>query len=53
LEQKFGVPIENVPEYIIQGKQRIDRLEDEIQQTLMQKQQGETNLKSHGKSSIE
>jgi hypothetical protein len=29
LEQKFQVPIEKIPEYIIQGKETLDNLEDE------------------------
>jgi hypothetical protein len=38
LEQKFGVPIEKIPEYIIQGKQTIDRLEDQRQEILRKKE---------------
>jgi hypothetical protein len=34
LEQKFGVPIEKIPEYITQGKETIDRLEDQRQEIL-------------------
>jgi chromosome segregation ATPase len=39
LEQKFDVPIEKIPEYIVQGKETIDRLEDQRQDILRQKQQ--------------
>jgi hypothetical protein len=39
LEQKFGVPIEKIPEYIAQGKRTIDNLEDQIQEILIEKQQ--------------
>ena len=39
LEQKFGVPIEKIPEIITQGKQTIDRLENQRQEILMQKRQ--------------
>lgn len=36
LEQKFGVPIEKIPEYIVHGKQTIDRIEDQRQEKLGQ-----------------
>ena len=39
LEEKFGIPVERIPEYIIQEKERIDRLEDERQEILRKKQQ--------------
>jgi len=35
LEQKYGVPIEKIPEYITQGKKTIDRLEDQRQDILV------------------
>ncbi|HKG87065.1 MAG TPA: hypothetical protein VKA95_01975 [Nitrososphaeraceae archaeon] len=38
LEQKFGLPIEKIPEYIIQGKRTIDRLEDQRLEILRQTQ---------------
>jgi hypothetical protein len=38
LEQKYGVPIERIPEYIIQGKRTIDRLEDQRLEILRQTQ---------------
>jgi hypothetical protein len=38
LEQKFGLPIERIPEYIIQGKRTIDRLEDQRLEILRQTQ---------------
>jgi chromosome segregation ATPase len=37
LEQKLGGPIEKIPEYIIQGKETIDRLEDQRQEILGKK----------------
>ena len=39
LEEKFGIPIERIPEYITQGKETIDRLEDQRQEILRQTQQ--------------
>src|SRR5215207_11068986 len=39
LEEKFGISVERIPEYIIQGKKTIDRLEDERQEILRKKQQ--------------
>jgi len=39
LEEKYRVPIEKIPEYIIQAKKTIDNLEDERQEILRQKQQ--------------
>jgi chromosome segregation ATPase len=39
LEQKFGIPIEKIPEYITQGKETIDRLEDQRLEILRQTQQ--------------
>jgi len=39
LEEKFGVFIEKIPEYIIEAKKTIDNLEDERQEILIQKQQ--------------
>ena len=39
LEQKYAVPIEKIPEYITQGKETIDSLEDQRQEILRQKQQ--------------
>jgi DNA repair ATPase RecN len=44
LEQKYGVPIEKIPEYITQGKETIDRLEDQRQEILTQKQQASEEL---------
>jgi chromosome segregation ATPase len=44
LEQKFGVPIEKVSEYIVHGKQTIDRIEDQRQEILGQKQLAEEEL---------
>ena len=44
LEQKFGVPIEKIPEYITQGKETIDSLEDQRQEILRQKQQAREEL---------
>jgi MFS superfamily sulfate permease-like transporter len=38
LEQKYGVPIEKIPEYITQGKETIDRLEYERLAILRQTQ---------------
>jgi hypothetical protein len=39
LEQKFGFPVEKIPEIITQGKQTIDRLEKQRLEILMQKRQ--------------
>ena len=39
LEEKFGIPIEKIPEYIIQGKKTLDSLEDQRQEILRKKQQ--------------
>src|ERR687897_986455 len=44
LEQKYGVPIEKIPEYITQGKETIDSLEDQRQEILRQKQQEREEL---------
>src|SRR5215216_7030642 len=44
LEQKFGIPVERIPESIIQAKKRIDRLEDQTQEILGQKQQAREEL---------
>jgi len=44
LEQKYGVPIEKIPEYITQGKETIDRLEYERLAILRQKQQAREEL---------
>jgi hypothetical protein len=38
LEQKYGVPIEKIPECITQGKEIIDRLEDQRQEILVKKE---------------
>jgi hypothetical protein len=38
LEQKFGVPVERIPEIITQKKETIDRLEDQRLEILRQKQ---------------
>jgi hypothetical protein len=46
LEQKFGVPIEKIPEYITQGKETIDSLEDQRQEILRQKQQAREELEA-------
>jgi hypothetical protein len=40
LEQKYGVPIERIPRYIIQGKETIDRLEDRRRQILVKTELG-------------
>ena len=37
LEQKYGIPIEKIPEYIVQGKEILDRLEDQRQEILRKK----------------
>jgi hypothetical protein len=39
LEEKYEVPIEKIPEYIIEAKKTLDNLEDERQEILRQKQQ--------------
>jgi hypothetical protein len=39
LESRFGIPVERIPEYIVQGKKTIDRLENQRQDILSQKQQ--------------
>jgi hypothetical protein len=39
LEEKFGIPVERIPEHIIQEKETIDRLEDQRLEILRQKQQ--------------
>lgn len=39
LEEKYRVPIEKIPEYIIKAKKTLDNLEDERQEILRQKQQ--------------
>ncbi|HKG87604.1 MAG TPA: hypothetical protein VKA95_04705, partial [Nitrososphaeraceae archaeon] len=44
LEQKFGIPVERIPESIIQAKKRIDRLEDQRLEILGQKQQAREEL---------
>jgi chromosome segregation ATPase len=44
LEEKFGIPVERIPESIIQAKKRIDRLEDQTQEILRQKQQAGEEL---------
>jgi hypothetical protein len=44
LEQKYAVPIEKIPEYITQGKETIDSLEDQRQEILRQKQQAKEEL---------
>jgi hypothetical protein len=44
LEQKYAVPIEKIPEYITQGKETIDRLEDQRQEILRKKQQAREEL---------
>ena len=44
LEQKYGVPIEKIPEYINQGKETIGRLEDQRQEILRQKKQAGEEL---------
>jgi hypothetical protein len=46
LEQKYAVPIEKIPEYITQGKETIDSLEDQRQGILRQKQQAREELDS-------
>jgi hypothetical protein len=46
LEQKFGVPIERIPEVITQKKETIDRLEDQRQEILRQKQQAREELEA-------
>jgi chromosome segregation ATPase len=44
LEQKYAVPIEKIPEYITQGKETIDSLEDQRQEILRQKHQAREEL---------
>src|SRR5829696_4566236 len=44
LEQKYGVPIEKIPEYITQGKETIDRLGYERREILRQKKQAREEL---------
>jgi chromosome segregation ATPase len=39
LEEKYRVPIERIPEYIIEAKKTTDNLEDQRQEILRQKQQ--------------
>ena len=39
LAYKFGIKVEKIPEYIIQGKKMIDRLEDQRQEILRQERQ--------------
>lgn len=39
LEEKFGVSVEKIPEYIIQGEKTIGRLEDQRQEILRQERQ--------------
>lgn len=39
LEEKYRVPIEKIPEYIIKAKKTLDNLEDDRQEILRQKQQ--------------
>ena len=46
LEQKFGVPIEKIPEYITHGKETVDSLEDQRQEILRQKQQAREELEA-------
>jgi hypothetical protein len=46
LEQKYAVPIEKIPEYITQGKETIDSLEDQRQEILRQKQQAREELEA-------
>jgi transcriptional regulator with XRE-family HTH domain len=38
LEQTYDIPIEKIPQYITQGKKRIDRLEDQIKEILAEAQ---------------
>lgn len=44
LEEKYDIPVERIPESIIQAKERIDRLEDQTQEILRQKQQAREEL---------
>jgi hypothetical protein len=44
LEQKYGVPIEKIPEYITQGKETIASLEAQRQEILRQNQQAREEL---------
>jgi len=44
LEEKFGIPIEKIPELIIQAKERIDRLENQTLEVLRKKQQAQEEL---------
>ena len=54
LEQKFGVPIEKIPEYIVHGKQTIDRIEDHRQETLRANASlQEMSVMRNGKSGIQ
>lgn len=41
LEHKFGIPIEQIPEYISKGKETIGRLEDQRQEILRKKLQAQ------------
>jgi chromosome segregation ATPase len=44
LEEKFGIPVERIPEHIIQEKETIDRLEEQRLEILRQKQQARKEL---------
>ena len=44
LEEKYDIPVEKIPELIIQAKERIDRLEDQTQEILRKKQQAREEL---------
>jgi len=41
LEEKYDIPVEKIPELIIQAKERIDRLKDQTQEILRKKQQAQ------------
>jgi chromosome segregation ATPase len=41
LEEKYDIPVEKIPELIIQAKERIDRLEHQTQEILRKKQQAQ------------
>ena len=47
LEEKYRVPIEKIPEYIIKAKKTLDNLEDERQEILRQKQQAREDRDVH------
>jgi DNA repair ATPase RecN len=44
LEEKFSLPVEKIPELIIQAKERIDKLEGQTQEILRQREQAQEML---------